>query len=429
MEGVAAENKGRISIISIYSGIVMIQNCQLTLAYLTTLTNIIVPAIYLENANVFIESVWIKGNSEFMTIGILSFLSNIKLINCKLLNHRCGGVLAKVNETNNITINKSWLNENTGCGILIVGNAEIKLEDNLIEKNQGIGIKILDCKKINMTGNKINENLLNGLQLLNCDGLIILNSFFKNKGHGAVLESLNGEFDARIMKNIFVENYLNGILVTGERNNAKISKNEKIAFNYLSGILITQNASPNIIENKISENLHQGILITTGAYANIEQNEIFANIRSNIAFGGDLSDKTSIINNKVFGSRNEGIFIIEGKGGQIIENEIFENNDGIIIVHSDDCEIRKNNIYGNIRCGVLVSDLSNPNLIENSIHDNQFLGIFIRDKSKGDYRKNEIRQNISQFYLSRDCRNLKEQLNMSNDIEGRFDIAPRCSIF
>jgi F-box protein 11 len=430
IEGIIMDNRGRISGISVFSGVVMIEKCQISLAYLTTNTNIIIPAIYSENCHLFIDSVWIKGNKELLTVGVLANNSNIKVSNSKIINHRSGGFLATVGENQNVIMYKCLLEENTGCGILVKGNAVTVLEDCLVSKNQGVGIKIVDCYKMTVIGNKIMENLLNGIELINCDGLVMLNNFFKNKGIGAILEAQSGSsFYARLIKNTFLENYQHGIVIKGEGNYAKIINNEKIALNFLSGIHISDKASPRIAENKIYQNLNQGVLVVTDSYAEIEKNEIYENIKANVAFGGRLSDKTIVSNNKIYGSRNEGIFIIEAEGGSIINNDIYDNNDGIIIVKCKDTLVNDNNIYNNIRCGVLISDKSQPIMHKNLIHDNQFLGLFIRDESRGDYQNNELKSNISQLYLSKNCSRLLKPLKATNVIEGRIDVHSSCNIF
>ncbi len=78
IEGVMMENRGRLTAISVLSGVVNLSNCQITLAYLTTFTNIIVHAIYCESACVILESVLIKGNKEFLTTGN-------KISNCRVI--------------------------------------------------------------------------------------------------------------------------------------------------------------------------------------------------------------------------------------------------------------------------------------------------------------------------------------------------------
>jgi F-box protein 11 len=430
IEGIIMDNRGRISCVAVYSGIVMINNCQISLAYLTTHTNVIIPAVYCENCHIFIDSVWIKGNRELLTVGVLANNANIKVMNSKIINHRSGGFMATVGENQNITLYKCLLEENTGCGVLVKGNAVTVLEDCLVSKNQGVGIKLVDCYKMTVIGNKIMENLLNGIELVNCDGLVMLNNFFKNKGVGAILESQSGSsFYARLIKNTFLENYQHGIVIKGDSNYAKIINNEKIALNFLSGIHVSEKASPRIAENKIYQNLNQGIVVVTDSHAEIENNEIYENIKANVAFGGRLAEKTVITKNKIYGSRNEGVFVIEADGGSITNNEIYDNNDGVIIVKCKNTLINDNNVYNNIRCGVLISDQSHPIMHKNIIHDNQFLGLFIRDKSTGDFEDNELKSNISQLYLSQNCSRLLKPLKAKNVIEGRVDVHSSCSIF
>ena len=428
IEGVIAENRGKLSIITILSGGVMVSNCQLTLAYLSTATNFIVPAIYIENSVAFLESTYIKGNKEYLTMGILAYNSNIKTVNCVFTLHRVGGILCHIQENNKVSFHKTKFTENTGCGVFCKGFGSVLIQDNLFDKNHGLGINVIDSKNLSLIGNKITENLLDGAHLINCDGLIILNSFFKNKFSGLKMETNeNREFSCKVMKNTVCENYQNGIVIKGYYNNPHIVHNDRIAYNNLSGICISDKASPIIKENKIFENMNQGILIVSESSASIENNEIYKNIKANIAFGGYHADKTKIIGNKIYGSRTEGIFLIKGKGGLINRNEIFDNNDGIIIVGSEP-EISYNNIYNNIRTGVLLSDKSNVKLNRNTIHDNQFLGLFIRDKSEGEITDNDMNLNISQLYLSTDCSHLLKDIKRLNNISGRIDVASNCNI-
>ena len=60
------------------------------------------------------------------------------------------------------------------------------------------------------------------------------------------------------------------------------------------------------------------------------------NIKANIALGGEGSGKTVIRDNLIEHGKQEGIFVVEGEEElSIIENEISENNDGIVLLHSD----------------------------------------------------------------------------------------------
>ena len=174
------------------------------------------------------------------------------------MNHRSGGILYSSFDTNRLNVNKTNVFENVGCGVISKGLGEVIMEDNLIEKINGVGIKIIGSKKISIVGNKIIENAFNGSEFINCDGLIMLNSCYKNKGCGILLEAENkGEFNAKVMKNLVIENVKNGIIIQGEGNEARVLQNEKIACNNLAGICVRNKAHPTIQDNTIFENMHQ----------------------------------------------------------------------------------------------------------------------------------------------------------------------------
>jgi F-box protein 11 len=429
IEGLVMDNRGRVSAISIYSGVVMIQNCNITMSYLSSFNKLVVHGIYCDNSIVFLNSVIVKGNYELMTVGCVAYQANIKIINSKFYQCKLAGFLSYTQTSNFVNLNKNIFNENYGCGIFICGDGEIIIEENLIEKNQGVGLKLLDCNKISLVNNIIVENFLNGGELINCGGLVMLNSFYNNKGSGCLLETCQGGvFKAKIYKNSIIENAKAGLVIKGEKNFAVVELNHQIGFNNFSGIHISDSASPTILNNNIFENMHQGILIVSGSSAYIKGNEIRENIRANIAFGGEKCEKTKIIENKIIGSRNEGIFVIEGNGGLIEKNDIIENNDGIILMNSNKILINENTIEGNIRCGILLV-CSNPEVVKNNIFENQFIGVILKKKSTGNFIDNHIKSSTCSVYFYRGSESKKDEIERENLIEGRVDVQSACTIF
>ena len=428
IEGLVIDNRGRVSGISIYSGVVMVSNVNISMGYLDNFNKIVVMGIYCDNSIVFLNSVIIKGHQDIMTVGCLSYQANLKVINSKFYQNKFAGFLSHSQSTNFINLNKNIINENLGCGIFISGDGETIIEENLIEKNQGVGIKIVDCKKVSFVNNIIVENFLNGAEFINCDGLIMLNSFYNNKGVGCLLETQNGgAFDAKIFKNAIIENSKAGLVIKGPKNKAIIEQNQQIGFNNFSGIHISDEATPKIINNVIYENMHQGILVVTGSSAIIKGNEIRENIRANIAFGGKMSEFTNITENKIIGSRNEGIFVIDSEGGKIENNDILENNDGVILMRSKNTQIKENMIEGNLRCGMLLID-SSPEVTKNQIFENQFIGVLFKEKSGGKFSENQIKSNICSVYLYRGCEGIRKEIVENNEISGRIDVQKLCSI-
>lgn len=464
MDAIMTDNRGYVSAINISGSTVMIINTQITLGFLTTETTKIIPGIYCEKAVVFMESVLIKGNYEFLTCGVFTYNTSIKITNSRILKHNSGGVLCSITGKNQITITKTQFLENTGCGLLIINrtgnkntittdeerrktnistvskttsntgikntnNNEIALESNLIDSNKGVGIKIENCGNLSVIKNKFHDNKLNGAEIIDCDGLVMLNDFVKNGENGILIEAKNRQVELKLTKNICCENVGSGICLRGKHNQAQIIANEKITNNMKSGIIVLKDAFPVIKNNCISTNLFQGVLVCCDANALIEENKIFGNLKANVAMGGSKSQKTSIINNELYRSRSEGIFVIEGKGGLIARNKIFENNDGIVMFETKDIEISENDIFKNVRSGVFIGSKSSPKMYSNQIVENLFIGMYFRDDSDGEYKKNIVNKNPTQAYYDNSCKKLIDKQNEENTIEGRIDMETRCILF
>ena len=223
----------------------------------------------------------------------------------------------------------------------IKNTLEINIEQNVLELNQGTGLILKKCFNASIIGNKFYSNLLNGADLTDFDGFIMMNNFYKNKGTGLLLETVEESNEAKIFNNFFDENYQNGIEITGKNNYSIISQNSKICNNYLNGIYVHDLANPEIKYNKIYNNSHHGILIESNSCADVNLNEIHHNVRTNIAFGGKMTNKTHITNNEIYSSRNEGVYVVEADGGEIGKNNIYDNNDGIVLIKCTEIYIAK----------------------------------------------------------------------------------------
>jgi F-box protein 11 len=117
-------------------------------------------------------------------------------------------------------------------------------------------------------------------------------------------------------------------------------------------------------------NYGQGILLeeTTAAY--ICGNHISRNIKANIALGGQDSEHTQIMFNHIEKSKQEGIFVVEGGQSLVIDsNIIMENQDGIVLLHSNG-QLTNNKIIDNQRCGICLVSESTGCLRNNVIENN-----------------------------------------------------------
>ena len=477
IEGIMTDNRGAVTAISIFNSTVMLINTQITLGFLTTETTKTIPGIYCERAVLFMESVMVRGNPEFLTCGLLAYDTSLKITNSRMVKHKSGGLLASINPSNQIVITKCQFLENTGCGLLIVSkqktkeyheffqdpetpikdlivkpasisaltsdvylngepkkalqshHGQVSIEGILCDSNVGAGIRIENCCNLSMIKNRFYENIYNGGEIVDCEGLVMLNEFVKNGENGLLVNAFIRKTEVKISKNIFCENEFNGLLINGRYNNCIVQGNGKITGNMKSGICVNGLAFPIIKENKIYCNLHQGVLVCDDACASIEENKIYSNLKANVAFGGETGSMTRVINNDIYRARSEGIFCIDSTGGLIVRNRIFENNDGIVLFNAKNIEISENDIMNNVRSGCLIGAESEPKMFRNQVKENKFIGIMFRDGSKGEYFENIIENNPTQCYYTNSCKDLIDIQEENNKINGRSDTETRCIIF
>jgi hypothetical protein len=334
IEGIMTDNRGAVTAISIFNSTVMLINTQITLGFLTTETTKPIPGIYCERAVLFMESVMVRGNPEFLTCGLLAYDSSIKITNSRMIKHKSGGLLASINPSNQIIITKCQFLENTGCGLLIVNKQRTKeyheffqdpdvpikdlikpppsvsaltasvylngerkkalqehhgvvaIEGVLCDSNVGVCIRVENCCNLSLTKNRFYENIYNGGEVVDCEGLVMLNEFVKNGENGLLVNAFIRSTEVKVTKNTFCENEYNGLLINGRYNNCMVQGNGKITGNMKSGICVNGLAFPIIKQNEIYMNLHQGILVCDDASASIEENKIYRNLKANVAFGG-----------------------------------------------------------------------------------------------------------------------------------------------
>ncbi len=101
----------------------------------------------------------------------------------------------------------------------------------------------------------------------------------------------------------------------------------------------------------------------------------------------------------------------------------------MVLINCKDIFIYCNEFYKNMRTAILLSDHSTATLLKNEICENYFIGLLLRNSSQGRFKDNLIRQNVIQFYLSKECLNQKNYVKKLNDVQGRYEVADYCSIF
>ncbi|EGR30705.1 hypothetical protein IMG5_125070, partial [Ichthyophthirius multifiliis] len=425
-------NKHVHSIVTIFGGKLFIEDCLLSLNFIVYTFKQLLPAILVnEQSELILNRSEIKGHQSQETIGVLVQNGDVLIKDCKIHNHRAGGIHILSQQTNFIKILNTKILQNDKVGIQCQGvDSRAVIEGNRIERTKGPGIRTGIANKSSIVRNEIRLNSP-GIEIISSDPYIMDNKIDKNNTSGIVsLVFQDYRCDGRIKSNISISgNKQYGISCSGIKNYTKIEQNQCISYNKKSGIRADENAEIAIYKNNISKNLGQGVLLVETSSAIVEKNEIYDNLKANIALGGSNSVDTLIVDNIIHSGRCEGIFIIDGGKTWIIRNKIYENNDGIISVTSIPV-IQNNQIYNNKSHGVMFIKDSRPDFSNNQVYNNDCVGIFIRDKSNGVIKKNDVYDNKIQLIVEKrqQClANIREQNNLQGDV--RIPQNYDCNIF
>lgn len=256
----------------------------------------------------------------------------------------------------------------------------------------------------------------NGIEVLSGDPRIYENVIEKNYDNGIytrIIEDLRCE--PLIYQNIIEGNRENGVHINGSHNFTRVENGNKISYSRKVGIRVANKAHAYIAKNNIFKNMMQGVLIVETATAFVKGNQISENLKANIALGGDFSNESSIIENTITAGRCEGIFLLECGDALISNNTITTNHDGIVMVESIP-KMVDNKILNNKWNGIFVIKDSRPTVVGNVVKDNWGMGVYIRDKSEGEWRSNVLMNNEIDLVIENKHPNLA-------------DIVPRNQIF
>ena len=304
----------------------------------------------------------------------------------------------------------------TNCGVLLF-NGSVILQDCWISlaavKARSIGImamrgslQVLSCE---IKGSEEGETL--GVFIEEAD-FVMSSSLVTKHLNGGILLHSNSRARSTLSNTTIQGNSMFGLEISGEDSSPlinqclfshnegmaiKVSKHSKpqirenqIKYNEM-GICVT-NADPVIYGNIIRYNFGDGVRLMEECMARLEGNQIYENENGVLCSGRDcqptIEGNLQISHNRMVGVRIDGMAF-----PTLIKNEIFENvRQGILIVHNSNAKIEKNHIYRNLRANIALG-AGQITIIENRIELGRCEGIFILDASHPIISKNDINQN------------------------------------
>lgn len=300
---------------------------------------------------------------------------------------------------------------------MLVVNGSVTLQDCWISlaavKSRAIGVlamkgnvQVLSCE---IKGSDEEDTL--GVFIEEADFLMTASQVAKHRSGGIILHS-NARCRTTIANTTIQGNGLFGLEVSGDscapllhqclfthnsgsalkitRRSCPQIRENQIKYNEM-GICVS-NASPVIVGNIIRYNFGDGVQFLEECSARLEANQIYEN-ENGVLCSGRLCQPVIEGNLQIAHNRMVGIKVEGAAFPILISNEIFENvRQGVLIVHNSNAKIEKNHIYRNLRANIALG-AGEISILGNTITLGRCEGIFILDSSHPMISGNEISQN------------------------------------
>ncbi len=280
----------------------------------------------------------------------------------------------------------------SSIGITMYYSARLELINNNLSYNENSGLYIsYNCYDNNITDNLINHNIDGIRTIVTSKNTFKNNDISSNLNYGLFIDSSSNVI---INNNISYNN--NGIYINDFERNAHIINNT-ISENSENGIILGRGTSlVEIINNSISNNQKNGILLNRISKDNrIENNSVYLNDQGMMLIS---SNNNNISRNKIFNNSKSGLYL----NGSCSENKIYYNNasynfeNGIFLDnYCNKNNLTNNNISQNLMSGMSLYDHCNDNLLQNnSIKFNEKHGIYLEfNCTSNSLLKNTIENN------------------------------------
>ncbi|MCK4477583.1 right-handed parallel beta-helix repeat-containing protein [Candidatus Bathyarchaeota archaeon] len=316
------------------------------------------------------------------------YCSRIVLHNNTIVNNTYTGI-SLLGDNHNITENtlegngagifggtyNSWICNNNivsnplvyGPAIGLVGSNNT-VENNRILNNQGVGIQLSGSfwtQPPNVVKGNVISNNSYGVKLSGTNNSIIMNN---NISYSSVCEVFlvdshnNIVFDNTIRG---ANRQVDGIRLSSSGNNT-IKKNLiDTSFNCVS----LNNSDGNIIIENSGATGKYGVSLFSSDSNNITANTLYYNEDSGIYL--HLSDENQIHNNTIYRNK-DGLLLDYSNWNQIQNNTISRNKNGLLLNYSNRNLISANDVYSNVRLGLILQFSENNTLIDNNLADNKY---------------------------------------------------------
>eukprot|EP01006_Ploeotia_vitrea_P066012 TRINITY_DN94189_c0_g1_i1.p1 TRINITY_DN94189_c0_g1~~TRINITY_DN94189_c0_g1_i1.p1 ORF type:complete len:544 (-),score=44.22 TRINITY_DN94189_c0_g1_i1:574-2205(-) len=306
-------------------------------------------------------------------------------------------------------IMKNSISKSAESGIFISGGTEVQ-EKPQVNANSLIqcqcGIAVAEQGSPQAQKNVI-HNCTVGVRVSEHGGGSFLLNEMKRCESAIIVES-GGTAD--FTKNVITETKRDAVTFTGMHTFGMLKDND-VTDNGECGVLISDFATPSILQNNIQNNTGAGIRMQSGGPSVIEQNEIQNNTGNGITIH---SSAPEVNNNTIQKNQGRGLYILQGGGGVYTGNHVVSNDRAGVEV--DTCPAVP--IDNTPKIAGISGPLSNPppqknrkphtpifpHFTENTINFNNGEGITVYGGSSAKITGNLLKKNTSApIYWTNDC--------------------------
>ena len=281
------------------------------------------------------DSTFFNSGPSVRTAGVMLFnVSQGKILNNNIYNHRGHGIYQSTSDHNVVMENKIGSNEfgigllycnvtlivnntannNNYGGIIVEWSEDIQLEGNNASGNM-YGIVLDNTDNSKLMGNTLIDNEWFGLELANVNNTFIAGNEIKNSAAGLFIQKT---FRSRIWQNSIKFN-LNGGMILIECTESDISGND-VSQNDEIGIFLGYSENNKIIGNTIVSNYH-GLYLENMHYNSITGNNISNNKGYGILLYDDVTSNIFVENQIMY--NNEGFATFPNNNS--FSNVIYQN--------------------------------------------------------------------------------------------------------
>lgn len=135
-----------------------------------------------------------------------------------------------------------------------------------------------------------------------------------------------------------------------------------------------------------------GIDVRFSPRVQVDNNTLYNNKKNGIS--SFFSNNLVVANNTCILNKHDGISIRYSQSSTILNNTCYQNNNGIQILSSLNCIIKKNVCYDNTERGILLSDSINIDVHENNVTDNSLSGLDFQNSEEISIKSNILGKNF-----------------------------------